>query len=226
MRIDITGKKFGRLTAIKRLPTKVSKSGKKYSAWLCKCDCGKLVEARLTNLTQGTKKSCGCLIRDSHYKQCRELGRSRLTHGDANGKSHLYGVWCAMKRRCYNSHSAYYDIYGGRGISVCSDWIKYEPFRDWAKLSGYRQGLTLDRIDCNKNYEPSNCRWITIKDQQRNRRNNRHYKYRNKLYTVNEIADMVGLKPRTIQGRIERGWIIEDVVETPKLKGNGRYYRN
>lgn len=224
MRKDITGQRFGKLVAVKRLPTRLSPSGRKYSVWLCQCDCGKQVEARLNNLTEGTKRSCGCLIKEAHAEQCRELGKQSTKHGDFGTK--LYGVWAAMKRRCYNPHAKYFELYGGRGIKVCQDWHEYEPFKEWALTNGYQQGLSIDRIDCDGNYEPGNCRWVTMAAQQRNCRNNRHYNYKGKSYTVKEIAEMVGLKPRTVQGRIERGWTIEEVVETPCLKSNGKYFRD
>lgn len=226
-RIDITGQRFGRLVAKKRLETKSSPSGRKYSVWLCRCDCGKYIEARLNNLRQGSVSSCGCLSHEVHSKIAKRinLGEKSRKHGDANHNVPLYGIWSAMKRRCNNPNAQYYDIYGGRGITVCSDWQDYLPFKSWALSNGYKEGLTIDRIDCDGNYEPNNCRWITIQEQQRNRRNNKYYEYKGQLYTVREIAQMVGLKPRTIQGRIERGWTIEDVVETPCLKSNGMYYR-
>lgn len=226
-RIDITGRRFGRLIAEKRLDTRISPSGRKYSVWLCKCDCGNYTEARLSNLQQGSVLSCGCLSHEVHSQTAKrlKLGAKAFKHGDANHNVPLYGVWTAMKRRCNNPHAAYYEIYGGRGIKVCDDWQDYTVFKEWAISSGYQTGLTIDRIDCDGDYTPSNCRWITMQEQQRNRRNNKHYEYKGKFYTVQEIAQMVGLKPRTIQGRIERGWKIEDVVETPCLRGNGLYYR-
>ena len=224
-RVDITGKRFGRLVAIKRVETVTSSSGRKYSVWLCKCDCGRYKNVRLGNLRQGTVRSCGCLFSEEKSKamKTRQLAGFNKTHGEADTR--LYRVWAAMKRRCSNPHVAYYELYGGRGISVCDEWQAYEPFRDWAKENGYRRGLTIDRIDCDGNYEPSNCRWATVQEQQRNRRNNMRYEYQGKQYTVLEIANMVGLKPRTIQGRIERGWTIDEVVETPLLKSNGKYFR-
>lgn len=227
VRMDITGMRFGRLVAVKRLRTDTSPSGRKYSVWLCKCDCGNNKEVRLTNLRQGTVQSCGCYAHDVRSKNAQELkiGEKMKKHGDANKNLPLYNVWCAMKRRCYNPRVKYYALYGGRGIKVCNEWMDYLPFKEWALSNGYHQGLTLDRINCNGNYEPSNCRWVTTQEQQRNRRNNKHYDYKGKLYTVLEIANMVGLKPRTIQGRIERGWTIEEVVETPLLRSNGIYYR-
>lgn len=223
---DISGVRFGRLVALERLATRTSPTGKKFSVWLCQCDCGNLTEVRLSNLRQGSVSSCGCLSHEVHSENAKliKLGQLSKKHGESKNNP-LYGIWCAMKRRCINPNAGFYEIYGGRGITICEEWLEYIPFKEWAVNNGYRKGLTLDRIDCDGNYEPSNCRWITMQEQQRNRRNNKHYDYKGKLYTVREIANMVGLKPRTIQGRIERGWTIEEVVETPLLRSNGIYYR-
>lgn len=220
-KVDVVGLKFGRLTVIKR----VGSNGHS-SIWLCRCECGKMKEVTLPHLRQGSVRSCGCLAKEAASKRgcLSKIGERAYKHGDSH-HNHLYGVWGAMKRRCYNPHVAYYELYGGRGIEVCRQWHDYLSFKTWALSSGYRQGLTLDRINPDGNYEPSNCRWITIQEQQRNRRNNRYYEYHGKFYTVKEIAEMVGLKPRTIQGRIERGWIIDNVVETPCLRSNGLYFR-
>lgn len=222
--IDITGKRFGRLTVVKRVENRVSISGRQYAMWLCKCDCGKTKIASTGNLRQGQVRSCGCLQKDSYKSNSRnhKLSLLAMTHGET--KTHLYMVWSGMKRRCQNPHTKYYPLYGGRGVRVCDEWQKYEPFRDWAHATGYKQGLTIDRIDCDGDYCPENCRWITFQEQQRNRRNNRHYEYQGKSYTVLEIAKILGMKPRTVQGRIERGWSIEKIFSTPVLRGNGKSY--
>lgn len=221
-KINLIGQKFGRLTVIAEAPNIVLKNGRSYAAWLCKCECGNEKVVRTNALRQGGTSSCGCLAKDVHSKTISKAIRASTKHGDFG--TPLYRIWAAMKRRCNNPHSAFYELYGGRGIKVCSEWDEYLPFKEWALNNGYKKGITIDRINCNGNYCPDNCRWISIQEQQRNRRNNRHYEYKGVSYTVKEIADMVGLKPRTIQGRIERGWSVEQVIETPCLRGNGKYY--
>lgn len=220
--LDLRGQRFGRLLVLDKAPN-VTKNGRSYTAWLCKCDCGTEKIVRTNTLRQGGTQSCGCLAREVHSKAIRKAIQSTIKHGDFG--TPLYRVWAAMKRRCNNPNAKYYELYGGRGIQVCNEWLDYLPFKKWSIDNGYKKGLSIDQINCDGNYCPENCRWVTMQEQQRNRRNNRHYEYCGKLYTVKEIADMVGLKPRTIQGRIERGWSIEQVVETPCLIGNGKYYR-
>ena len=221
-KLNSIGQRFGRLTVIKQSENIQLKNGRVYTAWLCKCDCGNLKVVRTAHLRSGNTLSCGCYGREIHKQSIKKAIRACTKHNDR--KNPLYGVWAAMKRRCNNPNTAYYELYGGRGISVCKEWNDYVRFKIWAIKAGYKKGLTIDRINCNGNYEPGNCRWITIQEQQRNRRNNRSYLYKGTYYTVREIAKLTGLKVRTIQGRIERNWSIEKVVETPCLIGNGKKY--
>lgn len=116
---------------------------------------------RLNNLRNGQSQSCGC--------RHREIVSANRKHGDWNKQ--LYKVWCAMKQRCSNPNSRVYGYYGGRGISVCREWQEsYLTFREWATASGYERGLTLDRIDNDGDYEPSNCRWVSMSVQNSNKR--------------------------------------------------------
>lgn len=210
---NLVGQRFGRLIVIERYIC----DGKQ-PKWLCQCDCGNEKIVFGTHLKQGTTKSCGCLGKEMAPERGRKskLGERSLKHGDFGTR--LYGVWTAMKRRCQNPNVKHYKDYGGRGILVCSEWQEYIPFKEWAMSSGYKEGLSLDRIDVNGNYEPSNCRWVTMFEQEQNRRNTVHIEYNGKMYTIREAADITGLSYRTIKGRVERGWSGERIFETKIMK--------
>ena len=133
------------------------------------------------------------------------------THGET--KTHLYGIWSAIKTRCYNPNSKYYDSYGGRGITMCDEWRdSYEAFRDWANSRGDRQGLSIDRCNNNGNYEPSNCRWVDSVAQANNRRSNRILTIGNESHNVTEWAKIIGMNPKTLFTRLYTGSDIEKIL--------------
>lgn len=155
--IDIAGQRFGRLTAIER----VGATPDRKALWRFRCDCGgeKVTTAKYARA--GKAASCGCLQRERTSEASR-------THGEA--KTRLYRIWARMLGRCRGDTERDREYYAGRGVRVCDDWRGYAAFRDWARNNGYTDSLTIDRIDPSGDYEPGNCRWITIEDQQRNRR--------------------------------------------------------
>lgn len=212
-KVDIIGQRFGRLTVISRNGTLGG-----HSAWLCRCDCGNKKTVVLQNLKSGGVRSCGCLNKEIAPERGRrsKIGERSKIHGDFGTK--LYGVWAAMKRRCFNPNAAYYADYGGRGITVCDEWLEYPAFKEWAITTGYAEGMSIERIDVDKGYSPSNCAWIPLKEQNRNKRLTIHLDYQGRSYTIKELSELTGLSERTIEGRYRRGWDIEKIVSTPKQK--------
>lgn len=132
--------------------------------------------------------------------------------------SRLYEVWRTMKKRCNNPKNSQYHLYGGRGITVCEEWQKFEPFYEWAMSNGYRDDLTIDRIDSNGNYEPLNCRWATWKEQQNNRRNNHLITYNGETKTLKQWSEKIGISWFTLYERLKRGWSVEKVLSTPQMR--------
>ena len=192
---DITGERSGKLIAIRNVGIINGRT-----TWLCKCDCGneRLVTQKL--FVSNHVKSCGCLKKES----ARINGKKSIKHNDSF--SPLYHSWSGMKSRCNNPNDKSYKNYGGRGITVCKEWNdEYLSFRNWAINNGYEKGLTIDRIDVNGNYEPSNCRWSTIKQQENNRRNNRYIEIDGVVHTMTQWAEMYGIPWATFQRRLDAG---------------------
>lgn len=145
------------------------------------------------------------------------LIKTFTTHGMSHTR--IYKVWCRMKSRCNNSNSSDYYLYGARGIGVCKEWTSsFEMFYKWAKENGYREGLTLDRIDVNGNYEPQNCRWVTMKIQSNNKRNNRLISFNGETRTIAQWSEITGISKDTIAHRLKIGWDTEKALYAPSRK--------
>ena len=186
--IDRTGQVYGRLTVIGRAEDDALRNKR----WLCRCECGTEKVLPASSFVYGGTKSCGCY----NIERLKELKR---THGES--KTRLYGIWRDMKNRCYNPNVAKYKYYGGRGITVCDEWREsYEVFRDWALSNGYVDDLQIDRIDVNGNYESNNCRWATLVEQARNKRNNVYFEDT----LLVSIAALTGVKYGALHGRLKR----------------------
>ena len=204
--VDLTGKRYGRLTVVKRVENSKNRS----SRWLCKCDCGEDRIHSAGTLNYGTVKSCGCFGKEVS----RELN---TTHNKSNTK--LYRVWATMRGRCRSQSYSGFRHYGGRGISVCTEWEdNFQSFYDWAISAGYREGLSIDRIDTNGNYEPQNCRWVSKTTQANNKRTNVKIEYNGEVHTVAEWASIFGLNYITLWMRLKRGWDFEKAISKEVVK--------
>ncbi|MFA5398120.1 MAG: hypothetical protein WC346_19060 [Methanogenium sp.] len=178
-----------------------------------KCDCGNIKEVRKHDVKNGRIKSCGCI---------RKNKPNSIKHGLSNTK--LYVVFKAMKQRCYNLNCKNYSEYGSRGIKIFEEWLNdYTKFHDWALNNGYKEGLYIDRINNNGNYEPSNCRWISNKKNTNNTRKNNHILYKNKTYTIQEFSEFCKISRTTLVSRLKLGWNLEKIVNTKPSKGRNQY---
>lgn len=202
--LDIKGKRFGRLVAIER----VQNVGKKVS-WRCLCDCGKETNVLTTNLTTNRIKSCGCL------KDQKLIERS-TKHNQRHTK--LYEVWKTMKQRCFNPNNKGYKNWGGRGIVVCNEWKdNYQAFYEWSMNNGYKEGLSIDRINNDGNYEPSNCRWADKITQCNNTRQNIKLSLNGKTQSIYDWCLEYNAPVKLVKQRIySKKWDLEKALTTPK----------
>lgn len=193
---DLSCFKFGLLK-----PLKMVQPINKKTMWLCKCDCGNEIVAYASNLKNGHAKSCGCI-----KYTAKKLSTKRI-----------YTIYRGIISRCFNKSDKNYLKYGAKGITVCDEWKGENGlfnFVDWSYNNGYSEHLSIDRIDVNGNYEPSNCRWVDKYTQANNKRNSVYLTYKGKTQTVPQWSRELGLKPYLIHQRIKLGWTTKQILET------------
>lgn len=205
---DLTGQRFGKWLVLERTAEKLNN----HICWKCKCDCGTEAVRLGYTLTQGTSKSCGC-----HQQK---IASERVSHGHASrsGRTVTYTTWKNMRQRCTNSNIPEYKHYGGKGITVCERWNKYENFlSDMGERPEGR--MTIDRIDTNKGYEPGNCRWATYKTQARNTTRNKFIEYKGEIKPLSEWCEVLGISYSMVNQRLlYSGHTVEEAFETPKQR--------
>lgn len=208
---DMTGRRFGRLTVIERSGYVLDKSNRKSINWKCQCDCGNITYVTSNNL-KGKTRSCGCYLREI-------AGKQTITHGFR--KTRLYSIYNSMKQRCNNKNNHAYKNYGGRGIKVCDEWNKpdgLKNFAEWALNNGYSDDLTIDRINVNGDYEPSNCRWVSISEQSKNTRRNVLICYEGKTMILSDFSRITGIDHRYISRFLKKGVSIEEIINNWEKK--------
>ena len=207
VRKDLTNQKFGRLYVVKRVENRTKKCGQKQVMYLCKCDCGNLKIVSYDNLKRQTR-SCGCL-------QKEKTSNLRKKHGMVGTR--IYQTWQNMINRCHNKNVNSYKDYGARGIKVCDEWKNsFKEFYNWAINNGYKENLTIERINVNGNYEPSNCKFIKKEEQVYNKRNSIMLTYNGETKHISLFAKQYNISRDTLWQRIfVLNWDIEKSLKTP-----------
>jgi len=204
---DITGKKYGRLTVLKRVPNLSERT----TRWLCQCDCGKLHEVNKNNLINGKVKSCGCMALElmigNKYRETHKQSYTRL-----------YYIWQGMKQRCYYEKEPSYLYYGACGITVCDEWKNFEPFYRWALKNGYSKDLTIDRKNNSKGYSPENCQWATVIEQNRNKTNTHYITFNGETRCLSEWCSRLRIPKSTVINRLNRGCSVNQALNTSYKK--------
>jgi hypothetical protein len=204
---NLSGQKFGRLTVLKLDESIVNKKHKRY---VCKCDCGNTKSITAEHLKDGHIKSCGCFKLEKCLSNIPNTYWQKK-HGMSMHK--LFDIYSGMKQRCYNKNNHAYKNYGGRGIKVCDEWVNNSKmFFEWALSSGYSNSLSIDRIDNDGNYEPSNCRWSSHKFQTRNRRITWNATIDSVTKPIAEWCEIYGLNYGTFNSRYRKGESVEQAL--------------
>ena len=210
-KVEMIGKRYGYLTVLEDLPPHITPNGNSIRMVLCKCDCNNMLPIQAQHLRNGNTLSCGC-------KRIELLKNHRERHCMSNTR--LFGIWQGMKQRCFNQNDIGYSNYGGRGITVCKEWSDdFMNFYNWAITNGYSDELSIDRIDVNGNYEPSNCRWADFETQANNKRNNVVITHNGETMNLSQWAKKLNIPVHVLVCRRSLGWSNERILTEPYHKG-------
>lgn len=203
---DLTGKTFGNWTVLGKGSVRNKKT-----YWTCVCSCEKhtIRDVYGYSLKRGVSTSCDCLKR-------RITSSIFSTHKQSNTR--LYKIWKGMRKRCNNKNSVGYKNYGGRGIGICSEWDNFVNFYDWSIRNNYAESLTLDRINNDGNYEPSNCRWATMKQQSNNSRHNHYITINGVTKLLHEWSEHIGITPANVLARLSKGYSDDEMMLPSRSK--------
>ena len=201
---NLDGKTFGRW----RVLAYFGSTKHHASLWVCVCSCGTEKVVSSAGLNSGRSRSCGCLHKEV-------VGRMKTKHG--KHKTAIYSVWRSIKGRCLNKSDSAFPYYGGRGITVCKRWMKFENF--YADMGEPKPGMSIDRIDNDRDYRPSNCRWVDRNTQMRNTRANRMLTAYGKTKCAAAWCEQFGLNKGTLKWRLSAGWPVERAVSEPAVAG-------
>lgn len=210
-RKDLTGMVVERLTVLHYAYSN------KYAYWKCRCKCGKETFVRSSHLIAGFVRSCGCLCSEISKRNVIHAQKANIKHGDSRSRLHI--IWTNMLQRCNDRNSTSYVYYGGRGIKICPEWYEYIKFKGWAFKNGYRDDLTIDRINVNGNYEPANCRWVDWEIQANNKRDNVFISFNGNVKSIAQWAREYGIPFTTFLRWHKNGESIDNIL----TKSCGKY---
>lgn len=200
--IDLTNQRFGYLIVEEFIERK---NGNTW--WRCKCDCGKQTVTTTCRLRNGETKSCGCYYKNGKY-------RIKLTDSERR----LHRIYKAMLSRCYKNNNPSFKNYGERGIKVCDEWKNsIDNFVSWALNNGYKDDLTIDRIDNDKSYKPDNCRWVTQKEQNNNTRRNVYIQFEGEKKTISQWAETLDITSEALRARLKK-MSTKDALKTNRMR--------
>lgn len=216
-KVDLIGRRFGRLLVIEEAPSKKCKNGY-HVMWRCKCDCGNIKDIHSVSLTRTTKptRSCGCF--------CKDRGREANTVHNYNRrglKYSTYGIWQGMIQRCTNPNHKSYKNYGGRGIKVCDRW-RHSFINFLEDMGECPVGKSIERINNDGDYTPENCKWVTREEQNNNHRRNVVITYNGVSQNLTQWARIIEVTAKLLGQRLRNGWSIEEALTTPVGKRRGK----